>query len=61
MRIAILSDTHSRYATIEAALELVQRHKVDLLLHVDPLSPLDAKIERASYEAQRSYSIMSRR
>jgi hypothetical protein len=24
---------------------------VDLLLHVDPLSPLEAKIERASYEA----------
>jgi putative phosphoesterase len=33
MRIAILSDTHSRYPTIEKALELVQDRHVDLILH----------------------------
>src|SRR5436305_2657691 len=33
MRIAVLSDTHSRYATVEAALKLVEGRKVDLILH----------------------------
>src|SRR6516165_9159511 len=33
MRIAIFSDTHSRYATIEAALKLVDQRQVELLLH----------------------------
>jgi len=33
MRIAILSDTHSRYATIEKALKLVEEHNVELMLH----------------------------
>jgi putative phosphoesterase len=33
MRIAVLSDTHSRYATVEAALALAQERKVDLILH----------------------------
>jgi hypothetical protein len=33
MRIAVLSDTHSRYATVETALKLVGQHKVDLILH----------------------------
>jgi uncharacterized protein len=42
MRIAILSDTHSRYATIEAALELVQRHKIDLLLHCGDIEDAEA-------------------
>jgi putative phosphoesterase len=42
MRIAILSDTHSRYATIETALELVGRHKVDLLLHCGDIEDAEA-------------------
>jgi uncharacterized protein len=42
MRIAILSDTHSRYATIEAALELVGQRKVDLLLHCGDIEDAEA-------------------
>jgi hypothetical protein len=33
------------------AVELEPGGRVELLLHVNPLSPLDAEIERASYEA----------
>ena len=33
MRIAILSDTHSRYQTVEAALALLKDNPVDLLIH----------------------------
>ena len=33
MRIAVLSDTHSRYQTVEAALALIEERKVDLILH----------------------------
>ncbi|HYT88329.1 MAG TPA: YfcE family phosphodiesterase [Gemmataceae bacterium] len=33
MRIAIVSDTHSRYATVEAALQLIEAKKVELILH----------------------------
>jgi putative phosphoesterase len=33
MKIAILSDTHSRYATIEAALQRVEERHVELILH----------------------------
>jgi putative phosphoesterase len=33
MRIAILSDTHSRTATVERALALIEPHAVDLILH----------------------------
>ena len=33
MQIAILSDTHSRYATVEKALELLQDRKINVLLH----------------------------
>jgi hypothetical protein len=39
------------YLPPDDAVELEPGAKVDLLLHVDPLSPLDATIERASYEA----------
>jgi hypothetical protein len=39
------------YLPPDDAVELQTGAKVDLLLHVDPLSPLDATIERASYEA----------
>jgi len=33
MRIAVLSDTHSRYTTVETALGLIGAHGVDLILH----------------------------
>ena len=33
MQIAILSDTHSRYATVEKALGLLQARKINTLLH----------------------------
>jgi hypothetical protein len=39
------------YLPPEDAVELEPGAKVELLLHVNPLSPLDAEIERASYEA----------
>jgi hypothetical protein len=39
------------YLPPEDAVELEPGARVDVLLHVDPLSPLEAKIERASYEA----------
>jgi multidrug resistance efflux pump len=39
------------YLPPDDAVELEPGAQVELLLHVDPLSPLDAKIERASYEA----------
>jgi multidrug resistance efflux pump len=39
------------YMPPDDAVELEPGGRVELLLHVDPLSPLDAEIERASYEA----------
>lgn len=33
MRIAVLSDTHSRYSTVEAALALIEERQIDLILH----------------------------
>ena len=33
MRIAVLSDTHSKYHTIEQALALIAPHQVELLIH----------------------------
>ena len=42
MRIAILSDTHSRYATIEAALQLIEGHKVELLIHCGDIDDAEA-------------------
>jgi len=33
MQIAILSDTHSRYATVEKALGLLQDRKINIVLH----------------------------
>jgi hypothetical protein len=33
MRIAIVSDTHSRYAAVEAALKRLDAERVDLILH----------------------------
>lgn len=33
MKIAILSDTHSRYATVEKALAILQERKISVLLH----------------------------
>jgi hypothetical protein len=39
------------YLPPDDAVELEPGARVELLLHVNPLSPLDAEIERASYEA----------
>jgi multidrug resistance efflux pump len=39
------------YLPPDDAVELEPGAQVNLLLHVDPLSPLEARIERASYEA----------
>ncbi len=39
------------YVPPEDAVELERGSEVNLLLHVDPLSPLEARIERSSYEA----------
>jgi multidrug resistance efflux pump len=39
------------YVPPDDAVELEQGAEVTLLLHVDPLTPLEARIERASYEA----------
>lgn len=44
----------SIYVPPEDAIELESGADVELLLHVDPLSPLKAKIERASYEAMQT-------
>jgi putative phosphoesterase len=41
MRIAVLSDTHGRYATVEAALELIQAERVDLILHCGDIDDAD--------------------
>ena len=54
-RIMIIADPSIIDVTIyvppDDAIELEPGSEVDLLLHVDPLSPLKARIERASYEA----------
>lgn len=54
-RIMMIADPSLIDVTIfmppEDAVELDRGAPVDLLLHVDPLSPLQARIERASYEA----------
>jgi putative phosphoesterase len=42
MRIAILSDTHSRYGTIETALQLVERQRVELILHCGDIEDSEA-------------------
>jgi len=42
MRIAILSDTHSRYATIEAALQAIEPHRVELILHCGDIEDSEA-------------------
>jgi uncharacterized protein len=42
MRIAILSDTHSRYHTIEAALQLIEPHRVQLILHCGDIEDSEA-------------------
>lgn len=54
-RVMVIADPSLIDVTIylppEDAVELEPGARVDVLLHVDPLSPLSAKIERASYEA----------
>jgi uncharacterized protein len=42
MRIAIVSDTHSRYATIETALGLIDQRQVDLILHCGDIEDSEA-------------------
>jgi uncharacterized protein len=42
MRIAILSDTHSRHATIETALQLVEQAQVELILHCGDIEDSEA-------------------
>jgi putative phosphoesterase len=42
MRIAILSDTHSRHATIEAALQLVEQNQVELIIHCGDIEDSEA-------------------
>ena len=42
MQIAILSDTHSRYATIEKALQLLQNRKINVVLHCGDIEDADA-------------------
>jgi uncharacterized protein len=42
MRIAILSDTHSRYPTIEKALQLIERRNVELILHCGDIEDSEA-------------------
>jgi len=54
-RVMVIADPSLIGVTIylppEDAVELEPGARVDVLLHVDPLSPLEARIERASYEA----------
>ena len=42
MKIAILSDTHSRYATIEAAMRLVEERNVEVILHCGDIEDAEA-------------------
>jgi uncharacterized protein len=42
LKIAILSDTHSRYATIEAALQLVEARNVERILHCGDIEDAEA-------------------
>ncbi len=42
MRIAILSDTHSRYATIETALKLIDERRVETIIHCGDIEDSEA-------------------
>jgi putative phosphoesterase len=41
MRIAVLSDTHNRYATVERALGLLEGRGVELLIHCGDIEDTD--------------------
>src|SRR5437660_7845669 len=41
MHIAVLSDTHSRYPTVESALQLVQEQKINTVLHCGDIEDAD--------------------
>jgi putative phosphoesterase len=41
MRIAVLSDTHNRYANVERALKLLEAKPVDLILHCGDIEDTD--------------------
>ena len=42
MRIAIVSDSHSRYATVEAALKVIEERRVELILHCGDIEDAEA-------------------
>jgi putative phosphoesterase len=42
MRIAVISDTHSRYADIEAALKLIEARRAELILHCGDIEDAEA-------------------
>jgi putative phosphoesterase len=42
MRIAIISDTHSRYPTVEAAVKLIEERRPDLILHCGDIEDAEA-------------------
>ena len=42
MQIGVLSDTHSRYATVEKALQLLQGRKINVVLHCGDIEDSDA-------------------
>jgi uncharacterized protein len=42
MKIAVLSDTHSRYATIEAVVKLLEEHNPELILHCGDIEDAEA-------------------
>jgi len=39
--IAVLSDTHSRHATVEQALALIEQHRVDCIIHCGDIEDAD--------------------
>src|SRR2546421_2646113 len=41
MKIAIVSDTHSRYQTVETALQLIEARGVELMLHCGDIEDAD--------------------
>jgi putative phosphoesterase len=41
MKIAILSDTHNRYATVEKALQMVQERQINFVIHCGDIEDAD--------------------
>ncbi len=42
MKIAVLSDTHSRYATIETVVKMLEEHNPELILHCGDIEDAEA-------------------